>query len=219
MAKQKASDGNLGPWLGELDASIRGLSAKDVGLRLVAGWYEVFKRNLKENPDAKRLLEELLPKCSAEFLSGFVMLVVAGGLEGALLQLTSNRGDEFRNIVDPAARKDRNVRESAEVQDLVRRAGRAFDVRRQGLADYCCGALIIRRYLQFRSGVDPTARELAALLKAGLAASGRPHYLQAIDYDLLRRNLRNYEKKHPMEFATGARCAQMIEVTATTLTT
>jgi hypothetical protein len=100
-----------------------------------------------------------------------------------------------------------------ELQEMLTRAGRAFDTRRRGLADYCFGVLIIREYLHFRRGLEPTPRELVALLKAGLAAAGRPEHLQAIDYDLLRRNLSNFEKRHPLlcGLATGESSAQIIE--------
>jgi hypothetical protein len=206
------SDANLSPWLEELDSSVCGLSAK---LSLAPGWYGAFQRHLQENPDARRLVHAVLPKCRARHLAEFVMLVVSG-IERALIPLTREWGRGLRKIVDSAARKDRSIRNSIEAQKLVRAAGIAFDTRRESLAEYCYGALILRRYLHFRSGVEPTARELAALLSAGLAAGGR---LQPVDHDLLRRNLKNYETKHPHPLATGERCAQIIELTASTPTT
>ncbi len=198
-------DGNLSPWLEQVDASMRELSVK---ANLPSRWDVAFRRHLSENPDAGRLVRDILPKCNAGLAGGFVMLVVSG-VDCALIPWIREQGQELRKTIRAAARNDKIVRTSPEAQEFNRRAGRAFDTRRQGLAEYCFGALILRRYLHFRSGVEPTARELAALLSAGLAAGGR---LQAVDHDLLRRNLRNYEKKHPHPLATGERCAQIIEV-------
>ena len=206
------TDGNIGFWLGDEQAVIAQLSAKDIGLSLTSGWYERFERSLHENPDARRLVDDLLPKCNTRSLAEFTALVASTGIQDALIGLTRKRGVGLKKIVRPAARKarrDEDVRKSAE--GLLARADRAFDTRREGLAEYCFGGLILRRYVQFRSGHAPTARELAALLKSGLAASGRPAYQRVIDHDLLRRNLRNYEKKHPLTLATGERCAEIIE--------
>jgi hypothetical protein len=210
-AMMRKDDGNLSPWLEELDASVRQLSAKDVGLKVVPRWHIRFERSLRENPNAERLVRDVLPKCEAARLARFVTLIVGTTVEDALIRLTRKRSEGLKKIIRSAARKDRSVRTRA--KEIVSKADRAFDTRREGLTEYCFPTLIMRRYLQFRSGVEPTARELAALLKAGLAVSGR---LQAIDHDLLRRNLKNYEKKHPHELATGERCAQIIELNTPT---
>jgi len=209
------NDGDLGPWLETLDTSVAAISAREVGFRPAPGCYERFERSLHENPDAARLVNNVLPKCDLPRLAGFVALVANSGVEDRLIELTDKRGEGLKKIARSAARKNKKVQRSA--RNLVTRADRAFDTRRQGLVSYCFPILILRRYLSFRSGIEPTARELAALLKAGLAASGRPAHQQSIDYDLLRRNLKNYEKKHPHVLATGERCAQIIEVSQPTL--
>jgi len=185
------TDGNLSPWIEAQEASIGKLSSE---IRLAQpGWYRAFTRSLEENPDAERLRTEILPRCQGERLAMFVVQAVAGRLDERLLELTRKRGEDLRKTVYPAARKER----SAEARTFVERAGKAFDVRRQGLAEYSFSALIIERYLTFRSGTKPTARELALLFKAGLAVAGRPAHLQTVDYDRLRRNLKNYEANHP----------------------
>jgi hypothetical protein len=206
-------DGDLSPWLEELDASVGQLSAKNSGLKLPPRWHIRYERSLRENRDASRLVRDVLPKCAAARLARFVMLTVGTTVERDLVELKRRRGEQLKKIIASAAKKDRSIQKSQEAQEFNRKAGRAFDTRREGLAEYCFPTLIMRRYLQFRSGVLPTARELATLLNAGLAALGRPVHLRGVDYDLLRRNLKNYEKKHPHEFATGERCAQIIELT------
>jgi hypothetical protein len=200
------ADGNLGPWLDGLDASVQDLS---VGAKFPPAWFEIFQRHLQENSDAHRLIHVMLPKCRVQLLAGFVMLVVSG-VDRELIPLSRERRQGFQKIMRAAARKDKSVGERA--NELVSKAESAFDTRREGLAEYCGGTLILRRYLHYKSGVKPTARELAALLSAGLAASGR---LQPVDYDLLRKNLKNYETKHPLEFATGEYCSRIIELTST----
>jgi hypothetical protein len=206
-------DGNLDLWLRGLEDTVSRLSAKGSGFNLPRNWHIRYERSLRQNPDASRLIRDVLPKCAAARLARFVTLSVGSTLERDLVELKRQCGIQLKKIVALAARKDRSIRESSSAQEFNRRAGLAFDTRREGLAEYCFTALIMRRYLQFRSGTRPSARELAALLKAGLAASGRPIHLQSVDYDLLRRNLKNYEKKNPHELATGEHCAQIIELT------
>ena len=207
-------DGDISSWLEAQEASIRSLKA---GILVDAGSYKAFERSLKNNPDAARLVKEVLPRCPIPKLASFILVIVESGVENRLIELTRKRGEELKGVFRRAARKDKSVREDA--QRLLARAEQAFDTRRRGLADYCSGAVILKRYLGFRAGKEPSARELAALLKAGLAASGRPVHLQTVDYDLLRRNLRNYEKRNPHPLATGERCAQIVELTSPTSAT
>jgi len=203
------NDGNLSPWLEEQQATIKSLSA---GFTPGPGVCADFDQSLRQNPDAARLVQDVIPKCSAARLAGFVTLIVGSTVEQRLVELKSSRGKSLRKMIYPVARKIRSPR----AQEFVEQAGKAFDVRREGLADHCFGLLLVRRYLKFRTGIEPTARELAALLKAGLAASGRPAALQNVDHDLLRRNLKNYEAKHAHPLATGERCAQIIELSGLT---
>src|SRR5262249_53763870 len=136
---------------------------------------------------------------------------IAGStIEDELVEMKRKRAKKLKASARPAARKvskDGDGRKRAE--DFLRSGDREFDAGRVGLAPRTFGMLIGRRYIEFRTGAKPTARELAALLRAGLVASGRP---QEIDHDLLRRNLQNYERRHPHPLASGERCAQIIEV-------
>jgi len=200
-------DGNLSPWLEAQEASIAGLTT---GITVDRAAPKAFERSLHKNPVAVRLVREVLPRCPLPRLAGFVIVVVSAGVEDKLNAFSRKQVEGLRRIMRAAARKDKSVGKRA--NEIMSSAEHAFDTRRKGLADYCLGTVILKRYLKFRSGIEPTARELAALLKAGLAASGRPVSLQAIDYDLLRRNLRNYEKKNPHPIATGERCAKVIEL-------
>jgi hypothetical protein len=201
-------DGNISPWIEDQDAAIGQLSARAVGFKLSPNWYDVFLRSLQENPDAGSLLKDFLPKCPIVPLAVFVTLIASAKTEETFNQLTRKRGQKLKAILRAGIRKGHDT------QERLSRAERAFDVRRKGLAEYCYGALVLREYLRFRCGVKPGAKHLAVLLKAGLAASGKQRFQQAIDYDLLRRNLRNFEKRFPAlcQLATGPRCAQMIEM-------
>jgi hypothetical protein len=176
----------------------------------------IFFSNLFENFDTKRLLSKILPKCDNYMLAGFVTLAVRPEVEIELLRLTKHRGMRFKAWVRSEGRravKADDERRALTGRELLRRADRAFDIRRKSLAEYAAVAYIIREYLQFRSGLKPTARELAALFKAGLAATGRPVF-QQVDYDLLRRNLRNFElrRSRVCQPLSGEDAAKIIEV-------
>jgi len=199
-------DGNISPWLEAQKAQIAGLR---VGFSLAPGWYGAFERSLMEDPDAHRLVSQSLPRCKAPLLAAFVTMLAGTDVENRLVDLKHKRGEALKRIIRSAALRNPHIRKDAQAKEFMARASQAFDTRREGLADYCFACLIIQRYLEFRSGVKPTARELAALLKAGLSAAGRP--ARAIDYDLLRRNLRNYEKRHSFRFS-GQQCAAVIEL-------
>lgn len=205
------------PWLAAEAQSINHLHARDIGFevsQLPPKWQETFLRTLCADQDARRLVAAL-PKCNVPMFAGFVVMTVATGphLEDSLLKMTQRRG---RGLVGRLRAKGREAgnREKAEIGNSIRRAERAFDTRRRGLIEYVYPLLVVRNYLKFRTGYAPTARELSALLKAAMAAAGRPAFQQVIDYDLLHRNLRNFEMRHP-EFvaaATGERCAALIEL-------
>jgi len=80
------------------------------------------------------------------------------------------------------------------------------------LAEYCEVAFVLREYLHTRCGLKPTPRELAAVLEAGLVASGKPKFYQKVDYDLLARNLKNFEKRNETRCASIRRtCLDVIE--------
>ena len=209
VCTMRINDGNLSPWLEAQQSSIAGLTT---GITIDRAAFKAFERSLRKNPAAARLVRDVLPRCPLSLLAGFVIVVVSAGVEDKLNDFSRKQGESLKKIIRAAARKDKSVRKRA--SKIVSSAEHAFDTRRKGLAEYCFGAVILKRYLKFRSGAEPTARELAALLKAGLAASGLPMSLQGIDYDLLRRNLKNYEEKNPHPLATGERCANMIELTA-----
>jgi hypothetical protein len=209
-------------WLEAEEARIRELSAKSIGFQvsqLPKDWRVMFFRSLCENADAKRLNLRVLPKCNEEMLAGFVLLAVRPEVEVELLRVTKERGTRFKAWVRGEARKAVRCGAGSESKvllgrELLARADRAFDVRRRGLAEYTFAAFVIKEYLHFRSGLKPTARELAALFKAGLAAAGRPAFLQEIHYDLLRRNLKNFEKRRPLlcHLGSGECAAKIIEV-------
>ncbi len=204
----KHDEGNIGAWLDEQQAAIAQLSAKDIGFQMAPGWYEAFLRNLEENRDAGRLNRDILSKCRIPLLAGFIVLIVSTSVEDALIQTTKRRGRELKTGLRAAARNLAPAAKPA-VRRILKRADRAFDARRKGLAEYCQGTLVVRQYLHAKSGLAPTARELAALLKAGLAASGRALFHGTIDHDRLRRNLQYYERKHaPL---SGDRSIEIIE--------
>jgi hypothetical protein len=204
-------------WFENERRALGDVHARDIGFdvsQLPADWQGAFRRKLEADPDARRLVE-VLPGCNVPMLTGFIVLTVASGpqLEGALQQITRRRG---RSLIRKLRERGRAASgpEKPELSKTLRRAERAFDTRRRGLIEYTYPLLVIRNYLRFRTGYAPTSRELSALLKAGLTAVGRPAFLQVIDYDLLHRNLRNFEKRHPdlSAAATGERCAQLIEL-------
>ena len=188
-------DGNIGAWVDAQEAAIAKLSAKDLGFELVRGWFELFSQSLAGNRDAERLNRDVLPKCNVPRLARFIVLAVSTNVDDALIGITAKRGREFK-AVRAAARK-LGPAERADGERIVKNAGEAFDTRRQGSAEYCFGALVMRAYLCRKSGIEPSARELAALLKAGLAASNRAAFQGTIDHDLLHRNLKNFEARHP----------------------
>ncbi len=199
-------DGNLGDWL---DASQAAIRASVAGITPEDADVARFEHSLKENEDAERLLRDVLPKCDREALAVFTMVVVDQHTESRLQQMTRRRGAAFAAAIRGGARGNPDVQTDA--TELLAKADRAFNTKRRGLADYCFGALIIRRYFAYRSGIEVTARELAAILRAALAASGRPPFQQIIDYDLLRRNLKAFEAKHPYASATPEVCGSIIE--------
>jgi hypothetical protein len=205
-------DGNIGAWLDEQHEAIAKLSAKDVGFQLVPGWYESFSQSLASNRDAERLNRDILPKCRAELLAGYIVLMVSTNVDDALIRMTDKRGRQLKTRLLAPARKLASA-ERADGERILKNANRAFDTRRQGLAEDCLAALTIRAYLHVKSGIEPTARELAALLEAGLAASNKAAFKEPIDHDLLRRNLKNFEKRWP-QLAKDAkeRAVAIIEV-------
>jgi hypothetical protein len=207
----------LHTWYEEERASIDHFSTN---FPLPEGWLAAFQKSLDENRDAERLRRQFLPKCNVPALTQFVMLVLNADLEQALNGITQKRGERLKTKLRSEARgEQRRSSKSGALrgyQELLHRAERAFETSRQGLADYCFGVLVVREYLHFRSGLKPTPRELVALLKAGLAASGSRWRLypgQTEDYDLLRRNLKNFEKRHPLrcKLAAGEHSARIIE--------
>jgi hypothetical protein len=204
-------DGNIGAWMDEELAAIAKLSAKDIGFELVSGWYETFSQNLAGNRDAQRLNRDMLPKCQAQMLAGFVVLAVSTSIEDDLVLMKKKGGQRLKARLRGAARKLPGEPRAKEILD---NADRAFDTRREGLAEYCFSTLVVRAYVRAKSGIEPTARELAALLKAGLAASGRAAFQSSVDYDLLRRNLKNFEKRWPqLSELAKERAVGLIEVT------
>jgi hypothetical protein len=92
-------NGDLIPWLVELQTQVRQASAKGLGLRLPPGGYEVFKRHLQEDKNAKRLLRDVLPRCQAELLAHFIALVAGHAVEDKLIQLTRKRGSRLKKIL------------------------------------------------------------------------------------------------------------------------
>ncbi len=206
-------DGNIGAWMDEELAAIGKLSAKDIGFEMAPGWYQVFMRSLADNRDAERLNRDVLPKCAMPLLAGFTLLTVSTNVEDELVSMKKKQGRRLKSRLRGPARK-LAATEKPDAERILKNADKAFDTRREGLADHCFAVLIIRAYLQAKSGIEPTARELACLLKAGLAASGRAAFQTAVDdYDLLRRNLKNFEKRQP-QLAKDAkeRAVAIIEV-------
>jgi hypothetical protein len=205
-ARVDQAKNTLDSWLAEQNAAIGQLSASSLGFsasKLRPDWLAAFRQSLLDNGDATRLVRELLPKCRFPALAVFVVLGVSTPIEARLNADIDERGDKLKSRLRVSARKrKRSGQENlADHYKLLVNAGHAFDTRRRGLAEYCEVALVIREYLYARSGLRPTPRELAAVLEAGLVASGKPKFWQKLDYDLLGRNLKNFEKKHE------ARCA------------
>jgi len=201
-------DGNIGAWLDEQQATIAKLSAKDIGFQLAPGWLDAFESSLQQNRDAQRLNRDILTKCPVPVLAQFIVLIVGTNIEDALLQMTEERGRKLKTGVRAAARNlAPGGRQRAKA--FLQKAERSFDTRRRGLAEYCFGFSIVRQYLRSKSGLEPTARELSALVTAGLAASGKAPFYRATDHDLLRRNLKNYEKRHTPP--SGTHCVEIIE--------
>jgi hypothetical protein len=187
-------DGNIGGWLDEQHDAIAKLSAKAIGFKVVPGWYETFSQSLAGNRDAERLNRDILPKCRAQLLAGFIVLTVSTNVEDRLVLMKKTRGQQLKSRLRAAARK---VPGEPRAKEVLGNAEHAFDTRREGLAEHCLNTLIVRAYLHSKSGLEPTARELAALLSAGLAASAKAPFHKSIDHDLLRRNLKNFEKRRP----------------------
>jgi hypothetical protein len=201
-------DGNIGAWLDEQQASIAKLSAKDIGFQLVPGWLDTFLSNLQQNRDAQRLNRDILTKCPVPLLAQFIVLIVGTNIEDALIRMTDERGRQLKTGLRAAAR-NLAPREKQPAKLFLEKAEQSFDTRRRGLAEYCFGFSIVRGYLRSKSGLEPTARELSALVTAGLVASGKAPFYRAIDHDLLRRNLKNYERRHTPP--SGAHCIEIIE--------
>lgn len=209
MAEPK--DGNIGVWVDEQRAAIAKLSAKDLGFELVPGWFELFSQSLAGNRDAARLNRDVLPKCDVPRLASFIVLSVSTNVDDTLIEMMGKAGRELKSGLRAAARKLVPA-ERADGERILKNA--AFDTRRQGLAEYCFGALIMRAYLHRKSGIEPSARELAALLKAGLAASNRVAFQGTIDHDLLHRNLKNFERRRPqLSELVKQRSAEIVEGT------
>jgi hypothetical protein len=203
-------DGNIGAWLDEELAAIAQLSAKDLGFELVPGWDELFSQSLAGNRDAERLKRDMLPKCNVPRLAGFIVLSVSTNIEDELVSMKEKQGQRLKARLRGAARK---LPGESRAREILDNADHAFDTRREGLAEYCFSTLVVRAYLRAKSGIEPTARELAALLKAGLAASGRATFQSSVDYDLLRRNLKNFEKRWPqLSELAKERAVGLIEV-------
>jgi len=205
-------DGNIGAWMDEEQAAIGKLSAKDIGFELVPGWEELFSQSLAGNRDAERLKRDMLPKCNVPRLAGFIVLTVSTNIEDELVSMKGKRGQRLKATLRGPARK-LSAAEKPDAERILKDAGKAFDTRREGLAEHCFAVLIIRAYLHQKSGIEPNARELAALLKAGLAASGRAPFQTSIDHDLLRRNLKNFEKGWPeLSQLAKEQAVELIEV-------
>ena|ERR1700733_3008918 len=188
-------DGNIGAWMDEEQAAIAQLSAKDeLGFELVPGWEELFSQSLAGNRDAQRLNRDMLPKCNVPRLAAFIVLTVSTNIEDELVSMKRKQGQRLKARLRGAARKLPGEPRAKEILD---NADHAFDTRREGLAEHCFAVVVIRAYLYRKSGIEPNARELAALLQAGLAASSRAPFQTSIDHDLLRRNLKNFEKRRP----------------------
>jgi hypothetical protein len=201
-------DGNIGAWADEELAAIGKLSAKDIGFVMAPGWHEVFLRSLAENRDAERLNRDVLPKCAMQLLAGFTTLTVSTRMEDELVSMKKKSGQRAKAILRGGGRK---LPGEPRVKEMLDSADQAFDTRREGLAEHCFTVLIIRAYLHKKSGIEPTARELACLLKAGLVASGRVQ--TSVDYDLLRRNLKNFEKRQArLSKLAKEQCVELIEV-------
>jgi hypothetical protein len=207
-------------WLAEQNARINELSAGSLGFsasKLRPDWFAAFLQSLLDNDDAVRLVRELLPKCRVPALAVFVVLGVSTPIEARLNADVDERGEKLKSRLRRSARKERKSgqKDLATYYKLLVNAGRAFDTRRRGLAEYSEIALVLREYLHARSGLKPTSRELAAVLEAGLVASGRPKFYQKVDYDLLARNVRNFERRHEAHcaFVTKA-CLDLIEGTS-----
>lgn len=191
----------LDSWLAEQNTAVAQLSASGLGFsasKLRPDWFASFLQSLLENGDATRLVRELLPKCRIPALAVFVVLGVSTPIESRLNADVDERGEKLKSRLRVSARKRKRSGQGnlADYYKLLVNAGQAFDTRRKGLAEYCEVALVIREYLLARSGLKPTARELAAVLEAGLTSSGKPKFWQKLDYDLLGRNLRNFAKRH-----------------------
>ncbi|SRR6266403_466326 len=211
------ADAILDSWLAEQNARINQLSAGSLGFsasKLRPDWLASFLQSLLDNRDAARLVQELLPKCRVPALAVFVVLGVSTQLKSRLIADVNERGGKLKSRLRTSARRGRRSGQEdlATYYKLLVNAGRAFDTQRKGLAEYCEVALVLREYLHARCGLKPTSRELAAVLEAGLAASGMPKFYQKVDYDLLARNLRNLEKRHQSHCAFVRKiCLDVIE--------
>jgi hypothetical protein len=211
------ADATLDRWLAEQNACIDQLSAASLGFsasRLRPDWLAVFLQSLLDNRDATRLLQKFLPKCQVPALAVFVVLGVSTQLERRVIDDAGERGDKLKSRLRTSARKERRSGQDNLLTHykLLVNAGRAFDTRRQGLAEHCEVALVLREYLCARCALKPTPRELAAVLEAGLVACGMPKFYQRVDYDLLARNLRNFEKRKEVHAALVRRmCIDIIE--------
>ncbi len=206
----------LDSWLAEQNTRINQLSASSLGFsasKLRSDWLAAFLQSLLDNRDAARLVRELLPRCRVLALAVFVILGVSTQLETRLLADVNERGEKLKSRLRRSARKARKSGQGVSTHhQILLNADRAFDTRRQGLAEYCEVAFVLREYLHARCGLKPTPRELAAVLEAGLVASGNPKFYQKVDYDLLARNLKNFEKRSEIRCASIRKtCLDVIE--------
>jgi len=193
------ADGIVRSWLAEQSATVDQLSAASLGFsasKLRPDWLAAFREALFDNRNAARLVREGLPKCQVRALAGFVVLAVSTQLERRLIGDSKRRGDKLKSMIRTSARNEKTSgRDVSSHERILANTDKAFDTRRKGLADYCEVAFVVREYFRQRCGLTATPRELAAVLEAGLVASGKPKFYQKVDHDLLARNLRNFEAR------------------------
>jgi hypothetical protein len=210
--------------LQELDIARDSPSATSLGFVRNTGVKEnrIFLQSLRANPDAKRLLERILPQCDIENLAAFAVLSVHRGVGEGFVGDRNKRGKKLKaalkkrirktqaqlrsqNIIDPFGHREKQLEVD---KQILTRAEQAFDTRRMGLTKNWPFLLVIFEYLRFRSGLTPRPRDMGALLAAAYAASGNP---RIVDSDLLIRGLRRYSERHPNFSLSGSSAARIVE--------
>ena len=174
---------------------------------LPSGWFERFGKSLAGNPEAQRLLKDILSSCSVRDVCKMTMLYVRPPKELATERKKRGKAETSRLrkkartlqlqlsssvIIDPARHRENDLEET---RNKLKRAKLAFDTRRMGIHAVHFAIFVIREYLQFRSGLVPTYPELAALAQAAWAAWNIPH--KGIEPDVLGRNLLTFQKNSP----------------------